>query len=135
MTAHCRATPRPPREHDPGIPQALERAILGALAKQPEARPALAELRAALAAVLEPRPLPRRRRVWPAGIVAGVLLALTSWAAIPGVEELDLPRWPAPPPPDFALRVARPEVRAVQAQHQPRPGFWKRMGRRLTFRR
>lgn len=135
MTAHCRATPRSPRDYDSGIPEELERAILGALAKPPESRPGLAEIRAALAAVPEARPASRRRRVWPAGVAAAVLLALTGWAAIPGVEELELPRWPAPPPPDFALRVPAAEAWEVRVQPQPRPGFWKRMGRRLTFRR
>ena len=86
-------------------------------------------------AVSETPPESRRRRVWHASVAAAVLLALTGWAAIPGVEELELPRWPAPAPPDFALRVPAAEARVARAQPQPRPGFWKRMSRRLTFRR
>ena len=42
MLRHIKETPRPPRELNPAIPEALERAILRSLAKRPEDRPATA---------------------------------------------------------------------------------------------
>lgn len=136
MTAHCREKPRPPRELDAGIPREVEDAILGALAKLPAERPSLGEIRAALAAPPEAPAVRQgtgrvKRR---AALAAASALALAGWAAIPGEEELPLPRWPAPPPPEAALRPAPP---AASASPPParRPGFWKRLGRKLTFRR
>jgi serine/threonine-protein kinase len=46
--AHCSEPPRPPRELRADLPAPLEAIILAALAKDPAARPALAQLRAAL---------------------------------------------------------------------------------------
>jgi serine/threonine protein kinase len=57
LDQHVKATPKPPREIDPAIPEELEAVILRALAKDPADRFAsAAEMRTALIAALEPLP-------------------------------------------------------------------------------
>jgi TolB-like protein len=85
-----RAEPRPPRELNPKIPEALERLILRMLAKQPAERPADA---GEVLAVLEPivqRQRGRKARLAVGGVVAALgmvvitLLATRGPAAPPG---------------------------------------------------
>ena len=59
LIGHLQKTPTPPHEARPGVPPALSRVLLRALAKRPEDRFAqAADLRAALATALAPEPEP-----------------------------------------------------------------------------
>src|SRR5829696_7777340 len=57
ISQHLHADPVPPSRHNPDVPEALDRVILGLLAKRPEGRPEnAAEAREQLIAALEERP-------------------------------------------------------------------------------
>src|SRR5918996_1096436 len=60
ISQHLSADPVPPSRHNPDVPEALDRAVLGLLAKRPEDRPERAdEARQALIAALEVPAVPR----------------------------------------------------------------------------
>lgn len=129
---HQQTPPRPPREAFDDIPQALEAAILRAMAKHPAQRfSSAAEFRAALDAVFPPgeeagrrtsvwleevvrretvalddAPSGRGRRRWVgAGAAAGVILAgVVAWRAMAPSESLVAPG-PRPGPPASERRV------------------------------
>ncbi|HKH22129.1 MAG TPA: protein kinase [Solirubrobacterales bacterium] len=62
ISQHLHANPVPPSRHNSDVPEALDRAVLGLLAKQPEERPEnAAEARRILLAALEEEPAPREK--------------------------------------------------------------------------
>src|SRR5919106_1760908 len=57
ISQHLHADPVPPSRHNPDVPEALDRAVLGLLAKRPESRPPSAtEARELILAALEEKP-------------------------------------------------------------------------------
>ena len=89
----------PLRDVAPAVPQELEDAVMHALARRPEFRPATAAELALELDGAEPPTLPlrrkhrQRRRIWPALVAVGLLLALAGAYAVAGDDP------PAPPPP------------------------------------
>jgi tRNA A-37 threonylcarbamoyl transferase component Bud32 len=111
--------PVPARTHRPEIPEALERVVMQALARDPSARPADAEsfARALAASLGGPRPtIMSRRRSWmlPAAGVLAVLVASVIWflfadrpRAADGTRAVASPAR-APPPAPVAAPTAVP---------------------------
>jgi serine/threonine-protein kinase len=109
--------PDPPSEVNPALPQAVDRVLLRALAKDPAKRyPTCAELAAELAAALAGQPATKVLRLGPllgwiaAGLAVLVLGALTLWkkpapadptipSSPPAVVSAPLRASPSPPPP------------------------------------
>jgi CHASE2 domain-containing sensor protein len=146
LEAHVADAPPAPSTHVPALPDAVDAAIIGALAKPPDARPrAAVEIARTLSR--SARHVARRewlRREVPRRGAAALLVAVAVAATHPWLERIDLLqrlqgiafdtqiRWSSPRDPDRRLLLIAFDDRTLAVDSTPLPDRADEVGERLT---